>query len=70
MKPKLSNFKEFANEMIALSKDSDFIDGGDIQNAAIRCGLLKEVMATEPCGEKCACAEYDDWPMECYRKTY
>ena len=70
MKPKLSNFKEFANKILQVAFDGNDLDGSDIQDIGVECGLLKEVMATEPCGENCVCAEYNDWPMECYRKTY
>ena len=42
------------------------LDGGDIQGKAVALGLLKEVQATEPCGDQCACAEFG-FPQECYR---
>jgi len=42
-------------------------DGGDLQDAMLSCGLIAEVQATEPCGEACRCAEYDDFPQTCYR---
>lgn len=43
------------------------IDGGAIQDEAERLGLLVRVQVTEPCGERCHCAEYDDFPQECLR---
>lgn len=43
-------------------------DGGDIQDAMLKCGLLVEVLATEPCGETCHCVEYfGSFPQTCYR---
>lgn len=43
------------------------VDGGSAQYAMQRCGVLVAVEVTEPCGEDCRCAEYGDWPMQCYR---
>jgi hypothetical protein len=45
--------------------------GGDwIQDAAVECGLLKEVQVTEACDpERCGCAEYGDFPQTCYQLT-
>ena len=50
------------------------LDGGELQEAAVACGLLAMKTATEPCGESCACADYyssDEWGdgIECYRHT-
>lgn len=45
------------------------VDGGDLQEAAYAAGLLAPITATEPCGESCSCAEWGEWPIECYRKT-
>lgn len=48
------------------------LDGGEIQDAAIRFGLLHEVEVTEPCSEDCCnCAEYyDEFPAKCLREVY
>ena len=44
------------------------LDGGDAQDEALRLGVLVTVRATQPCGEGCACLEYDgDFPTDCYR---
>lgn len=40
------------------------LDGGDVQDEAVRLGLLRQVRATEPCGEVCACF---DFPQTCHR---
>ena len=50
--------------------DGNGLDGGELQDALVEAGVMKEVMATEPCGEKCDCREYDDFPQTCYRKNY
>lgn len=50
------------------------IDGGELQDIAVTCGLLRPEERSEPCGEQCVCAEYVT-PAEfergvtCYRKT-
>jgi len=43
------------------------LDGGWIQDEAERLGVLRKVEVTEPCGELCHCAEYGDFPQDCYR---
>lgn len=43
------------------------IDGGEAQSAAIAFGLLSEVVATEPCGDDCWCAQWDSFPQTCLR---
>ena len=45
------------------------LDGAWLQDEAVRLGVLEEVRVTEPCGENCACVEYDDFPQDCYRMT-
>ena len=39
----------------------------DLQDIYAKHGLMVIVNATEPCGENCACADWDAFPMECYR---
>jgi len=63
------NFKEFANEIIDISRESD-IDGADVQDLAVKWGLLVEEMVNEPCDGDCVCAEYGAFPVSCYRKAY
>ncbi len=57
----------FAHGMMRRAWEGSGADGGDIQDTALRCGLLVAVTATEPCGESCSCVEYDDFPQTCYR---
>lgn len=47
------------------------MDGGDIQDWGVECGLLKAVTVSAPCGEGCVCDAYDGtYPTECYRPTF
>jgi hypothetical protein len=45
------------------------LDGGAFQDKAEALGILEYVDVTEPCGEVCNCAEYDDFPQKCLRYT-
>jgi hypothetical protein len=53
------------------NEDRGDIDGGWLQDKAVECGVLIPVEATEPCIDpeqgNCACAEYGDFPLTCYR---
>ena len=62
------SLKAFASEMIAAAFEGGSFDGGDIQDIAVKHGLLQIEQRTEECGEVCACREYG-FPAECYRKT-
>jgi len=63
-------FKQFADELITIALQGCDADGGSIQDLAVALGLLKEVTATEKCGEACACAEVSGFPTQCFRKAY
>ena len=43
------------------------LDGGWLQEQALKFGVIQPVPVTEPCGENCICAEVDDFPMDCLR---
>lgn len=44
------------------------IDGGWLQDKGVETGVIVKVHVEEPCSEDhCACAEWDDFPQECYR---
>jgi hypothetical protein len=45
------------------------VDGDDLQDWALRCGLIEERQMSEPCGETCTCAEVADFPTTCYFNT-
>lgn len=59
----------FAVEMIRGSYEGGSFDAGEIQDMAVKHGLLHIEEREEPCrSEGCACAEYG-FPSECYRHT-
>lgn len=49
------------------------VDGGHLQDMAVKHGLLVKTTQNKPCCEEgCTCAEYlapDEFPTECYRHT-
>jgi hypothetical protein len=52
------------------------VDGFELQDAAVRCGLLalKDPRPTEPCGDFCECSGYpwqEEWTegIDCYVRT-
>lgn len=48
------------------------VDGFDVQEWAVACGLLEIVEVHEPCGDDCECVEYhgiDSFPVECLRNS-
>lgn len=63
------NIRNFANAMIDIALEGADADGGHIQELAIKHGLLKPEQRTERCGDTCSCAEYADFPVECFRKV-
>lgn len=58
---------QFAKECLAVSRDGCDMDGGDIQELALKLGLIEPYTVTGPCGSDCVCAEVDDFPLTCYR---
>ena len=42
------------------------LDGGDLQDMALKAGVLETRTVTEPCGEGCTCADYDGFPLDCH----
>lgn len=63
------SIKSFAYEIIDLASNGANFDGADIQEIAVKHDLLRLTKVTESCGENCICAEFDDFPQWCYRKT-
>jgi hypothetical protein len=61
--------RSFAQKVVRASQEGYDVYGGDIQEWAVEQGLLAPVKVVEPCGEDCACAEWDDFPQTCYRFT-
>lgn len=65
-----AGLREFANWAINACFEGGGVDGGEIQDKAVECGLLVEKTMPEPCGENCSCAQNGaDFPAICYRKT-
>lgn len=59
----------FAFEVITGSYEGGLLDAYDIQEMAVKHGLLTIVETNEPCApDGCQCAEYG-FPAECYRHT-
>ena len=49
-------------------RDMADIDGGELEHALLKYGILDPFEATEPCDpEDCICAEVGPFPTECYR---
>lgn len=62
------HLRAFSNELISASYEGGSFDGCDIQDIAVRHGLLRIERRDKECGEACACREYG-FPVDCYRKT-
>lgn len=60
----------FSGIILGDSMDAEWggFDGCDIEDAAIKAGLLIQVPVTESCGEDCRCAEYG-FPTVCNTLT-
>lgn len=43
------------------------VDGFELQDMAEAAGVLVRVTVDKPCGEHCACAEFGDFPQDCFR---
>lgn len=67
---KKPNFEAFADEILAIIWEGNEIDGGTVQEIAFAHGLIVEYEATEPCYKNCACAQWGEFPVPCYRKAY
>jgi hypothetical protein len=65
----LEKLRAFAQAVLSDWPDSA-PDGFELQELGEKHGLLTPVEVTEPCDpDHCGCAEYDDFPMICYRRT-
>jgi len=64
----VDQLRAFANDMINASFEGGSFECGDIQDIAVKHGLLHIEPRDEECGEVCACSEYG-FPAKCYRKT-
>lgn len=73
----LEKLRGFAQEIFDGWPDAVGIDGFDLQEIAVRHGLLVETTQVKPCGEngQCSCLSYYDqseWKegVTCYRKSH
>lgn len=71
LRQQLAGLRAFAQDLFA---DLDWPNGGDLdglafQDLATKHGLLEEKQMEAPCGEHCQCAEVDEPPFACFRKT-
>lgn len=64
----VTKLRAFAQDVMEDWWEGD-LDGGSRQDMAEKHGLIEGREATEACGEYCRCAEYDDFPQTCYRRT-
>ncbi len=65
----LASLRNFANAMIDIALEGSDADVAHIQELAVKHGLLNPEQRTERCGDSCSCAEYADFPVECFRKA-
>lgn len=66
--------RTFSNGIVDASDHSMDVDGGTIQDLAVKYGLFDVVTVTAPCGDNCHCVEFhgEDGMSEgvkCYRKS-
>jgi hypothetical protein len=70
----LEALRAFAQEVMECWPLGD-VDGGELQDIAVKHGLLYEARPSEPCGEECDCrdsyheSDFLDGTVVCYRKT-
>ena len=70
MSSDLEKLRAFVQELFTDWPHEFGIDGFDLQDLAEKHGLIEPREVSAPCHpEHCACAEYDDFPQTCYRKT-
>lgn len=73
LRAELDALRQFAREMMDAWPDGG-IEGDELQESAVRCGLLTETQRSEWCGDNCACGEFHDFnddrlPVTCLRKA-
>jgi hypothetical protein len=65
----IDKLRAFAQAVLDGWPDVPQWDGFDLQDLAVKHGLLEATTVTEFCGEGCQCAEVNEFPMECFRFT-
>lgn len=71
-KEALTKLRAFCQDLVAGDPGFHFgdIDGGTLQELALKHGLYEPYTATEPCCEGCGCVGWDDFPQTCNRQTW
>lgn len=73
MSDSIEKLKRFVGKCLPPTmEDWGDIDGFDLEEICLECGILERVERTEFCGEECACAGYygnDEFPIQCNRLT-
>lgn len=70
-KPTKGQFEDFVDDLISGVFEGVAFDGGDIQEIAVKHGLLEETTMNEPCEQWCQCYQMEaTFPVQCFRKTY
>lgn len=65
----VENLRAFAQACLGDWPDVG-MDGFELQESGLACGLLSRHIVTEPCGDECNCVQDDmSEGVECYRKT-
>lgn len=60
-----------ADDVINAAFEGGSLDGGEVQDQAVKYGLLTERKMDEPCSPSCLCAENSvDFPTHCCQKNY
>lgn len=68
MNAQLEALKGFARDILSC----EAIDGFDVEEIALKHGLLAPMKMKAPCGDCCVCAEVHSpksWPVICNRRT-
>ena len=59
--------KRFAYQVLRVALDGNSMEGDEVQDLGVECGLLRPEHRDTPCVEGCACEEMDNIPGTCYR---
>lgn len=65
---KLIRLTMFAKDIMENWPDGG-VEGDELQELAVKHKLLTPVEVYESCGENCACADYGNFPVTCYKRT-
>lgn len=63
----LAALRAFAGEVMGDWPDVGGLDGFDLQGIGEKTGLLRRETRQAPCGDQCACVEFESGEVECWR---